>query len=134
MLAWTALGIAVDPVVSMLTGMATLGVAIVGGPLTMSFLVLEMTRSVDVTAAHRTWHRSVRASGEGEEALGILSDERERRRRPILHPPLELDLLGRLLGEHLARDGDWLLLERARRIVEAQRRSPVSSITPSATK
>src|SRR6266700_3603763 len=50
LLAWTALGIVVDPVVSMLTGMATLGVAIVGGPLTMSFLVLEMTRSVDVTA------------------------------------------------------------------------------------
>lgn len=42
--------LAVDPVVAMLTGMATLGVAIVGGPLTMSFLVLEMTRSVDVTA------------------------------------------------------------------------------------
>jgi chloride channel protein, CIC family len=42
--------IAVDPTVSMQTGMATLGVAIVGGPLTMSFLVLEMTRSVDVTA------------------------------------------------------------------------------------
>ncbi len=40
----------VDPTVAMLTGMATLGVAIVGGPLTMSFLVLEMTRSVDVTA------------------------------------------------------------------------------------
>ncbi len=40
----------IDPLVSMLTGMATLGVAIVGGPLTMSFLVLEMTRSVDVTA------------------------------------------------------------------------------------
>ena len=34
----------------MLTGMATLGVAIIGGPLTMSFLVLEMTRNVDVTA------------------------------------------------------------------------------------
>jgi chloride channel protein, CIC family len=43
-------GITLDPTVSMLTGMATLGVAIVGGPLTMSFLVLEMTRSVDVTA------------------------------------------------------------------------------------
>ena len=42
--------LAVDPMVSMLTGMATLGVAIVGGPLTMSFLVLEMTRNVDVTA------------------------------------------------------------------------------------
>jgi CIC family chloride channel protein len=42
--------LAVDPTVSMLTGMATLGVAIVGGPLTMSFLVLEMTRNVDVTA------------------------------------------------------------------------------------
>ncbi len=41
---------AIDPLVSMLTGMATLGVAIVGGPLTMSFLVLEMTRSVDVSA------------------------------------------------------------------------------------
>jgi chloride channel protein, CIC family len=50
LLAWSGLGIVVDPVVSMLTGMATLGVAIVGGPLTMSFLVLEMTRSVDVTA------------------------------------------------------------------------------------
>ncbi|MCP4620264.1 MAG: chloride channel protein [Bradyrhizobium sp.] len=43
-------GLAVDPMVATLTGMATLGVAIVGGPLTMSFLVLEMTRSVDVTA------------------------------------------------------------------------------------
>lgn len=41
---------AIDPLVAMLTGMATLGVAIVGGPLTMSFLVLEMTRNVDVTA------------------------------------------------------------------------------------
>ena len=41
---------AVDPLVAMLTGMATLGVAIVGGPLTMAFLVLEMTRNVDVTA------------------------------------------------------------------------------------
>ena len=49
-LVWTGLGFTVDPMVSMLTGMATLGVAIVGGPLTMSFLVLEMTRSVDVTA------------------------------------------------------------------------------------
>lgn len=46
-----ALAIPLDPLASMLTGMATLGVAIVGGPLTMSFLVLEMTRSVDVTAA-----------------------------------------------------------------------------------
>lgn len=41
---------AIDPLVAMLTGMATLGVAIIGGPLTMSFLVLEMTRNVDVTA------------------------------------------------------------------------------------
>jgi len=46
----TGFDLAVDPLASMLTGMATLGVAIVGGPLTMSFLVLEMTRSVDVTA------------------------------------------------------------------------------------
>jgi CIC family chloride channel protein len=50
LLALSGLNFAVDPTVAMLTGMATLGVAIVGGPLTMSFLVLEMTRSVDVTA------------------------------------------------------------------------------------
>ncbi|TPQ41846.1 chloride channel protein [Bradyrhizobium guangdongense] len=49
-LALAAPGFAIDPLVAMLTGMATLGVAIVGGPLTMSFLVLEMTRNVDVTA------------------------------------------------------------------------------------
>ena len=39
-----------DPTTAALVGMATLGVAIVGGPLTMSFLVLEMTRSLEVTA------------------------------------------------------------------------------------
>jgi CIC family chloride channel protein len=39
-----------DPTAAMLTGMATLGVAIVGGPLTMSFLVLETTHSLEVTA------------------------------------------------------------------------------------
>jgi chloride channel protein, CIC family len=50
LLALSGFEFAVDPLVAMLTGMATLGVAIVGGPLTMSFLVLEMTRSVDVTA------------------------------------------------------------------------------------
>lgn len=43
--------VALDPLASSLAGMAALGVAIVGGPLTMSFLVLEMTRSIDVTAA-----------------------------------------------------------------------------------
>jgi len=41
---------ALDPPVAMLTGMATLGVAVVGGPLTMSFLVLEITRNVEVSA------------------------------------------------------------------------------------
>src|SRR5258708_13806008 len=41
---------ALDPPVAMLTGMATLGVAVVGGPLTMSFLVLEITRNIDVSA------------------------------------------------------------------------------------
>jgi chloride channel protein, CIC family len=45
------LHISVDPITCAFTGMASLGVAIVGGPLTMSFLVLEMTRSVDVSAA-----------------------------------------------------------------------------------
>ena len=50
LLAMVTTSFAVDPLVAMLTGMATLGVAIVGGPLTMSFLVLEMTRNVDVTA------------------------------------------------------------------------------------
>jgi chloride channel protein, CIC family len=50
LLGMSGLDLAIDPMVSTLTGMATLGVAIVGGPLTMSFLVLEMTRNVDVTA------------------------------------------------------------------------------------
>ena len=50
LLGMSGIDLAIDPMVSTLTGMATLGVAIVGGPLTMSFLVLEMTRNVDVTA------------------------------------------------------------------------------------
>ena len=50
LLLMSGLDLAIDPMASTLTGMATLGVAIVGGPLTMSFLVLEMTRSVDLTA------------------------------------------------------------------------------------
>jgi len=45
-----ALAFHVDPNVSALTAMACLGVAIVGGPLTMSFLVLEMTHSLEITA------------------------------------------------------------------------------------
>jgi chloride channel protein, CIC family len=43
-------GIALDYELSALTGMATLGVAVVGGPLTMAFLVLEMTHDFQVTA------------------------------------------------------------------------------------
>jgi CIC family chloride channel protein len=39
-----------DATASALAGMATLGVAIVGGPLTMTFLVLEMTHNFQVTA------------------------------------------------------------------------------------
>ena len=53
LLAMSGLDLAVDPLVAMLTGMATLGVAIVGGPLTMSFLVLEMTQEGIVEGAKR---------------------------------------------------------------------------------
>jgi len=42
--------IEVDSTVSSLIAMASLGVAIVGGPLTMSFLVLEMTGNLELTA------------------------------------------------------------------------------------
>ena len=42
--------IAVDPTICILVGMATLAVAVVGGPLTMSFLVLETTGDFAVTA------------------------------------------------------------------------------------
>jgi CIC family chloride channel protein len=42
--------IAPDPTVCILAGMATFGVVIVGGPLTMSFLVLENTADFSVTA------------------------------------------------------------------------------------
>lgn len=44
------LDIHIDPTISALTAMSCLGVAIVGGPLTMSFMVLEMTRNLDLTA------------------------------------------------------------------------------------
>ena len=37
-----------DPTICILVGMATLGVVIVGGPLTMSFLVLENTADFSV--------------------------------------------------------------------------------------
>jgi CIC family chloride channel protein len=40
-----------DPTICMLAGMGTLAVAIVGGPLTMTFLVLETTRDFTVTGA-----------------------------------------------------------------------------------
>lgn len=50
-LPFLGLKLGIDPTTVALTGMATLGVAIVGGPLTMAFLVLEMTRSLDVAAA-----------------------------------------------------------------------------------
>jgi CIC family chloride channel protein len=43
-------GIGLDETATALTGMAALGVAIVGGPLTMAFLVLEMTHNFQVTA------------------------------------------------------------------------------------
>ena len=42
-------GLAIDPTLCMLVGMATLAVAVVGGPLTMSFLVLETTGDFTVT-------------------------------------------------------------------------------------
>lgn len=46
----SSIDLSLDPTTSALTGMACLGVAIVGGPLTMSFLVLEMTRNLEVSA------------------------------------------------------------------------------------
>ncbi|WP_066819191.1 chloride channel protein [Sphingomonas mali] len=45
-----ATSLPLDPQTSAFAGMAALGVAIVGGPLTMTFLVLEITRSFAVTA------------------------------------------------------------------------------------
>jgi len=41
--------LSIDPTLCMLVGMATLAVAVVGGPLTMSFLVLETTGDFSVT-------------------------------------------------------------------------------------
>jgi CIC family chloride channel protein len=49
-LALPMFGIHIDQTLSGLAAMASLGVAIVGGPLTMSFLVLEMTRNIELTA------------------------------------------------------------------------------------
>ena len=44
-------GFGLDPTALMLAGMGTLAVAVVGGPLTMSFLVLETTGDLGLTAA-----------------------------------------------------------------------------------
>jgi CIC family chloride channel protein len=44
-------GLALDPTICVLAGMGTLAVAIVGGPLTMTFLVLETTGDFTVTGA-----------------------------------------------------------------------------------
>jgi len=49
-LALIAPHLAVDPSICILVGMATLAVAVVGGPLTMAFLVLETTGDFAVTA------------------------------------------------------------------------------------
>jgi CIC family chloride channel protein len=49
-LALPAVGIEVDSTICSLIAMASLGVAIVGGPLTMTFLVLEMTGNLELTA------------------------------------------------------------------------------------
>lgn len=45
------LGLAVDPVISAVTGMAALATAVIGTPLTMVLLVLEMTKSFGAAAA-----------------------------------------------------------------------------------
>lgn len=45
------LGLGIDPVVSAVTGMAGLATAVIGAPLTMVLLVLEMTKSFDAAAA-----------------------------------------------------------------------------------
>ena len=49
LLATYAPALAVDPTICILVGMSTLAVAVVGGPLTMSFLVLETTGDFSVT-------------------------------------------------------------------------------------
>ena len=47
-------GVAIDPLAAALVGMGALSVAIVGGPLTMSFLVLETTGDFGLSAATLT--------------------------------------------------------------------------------
>ncbi|MBN9009155.1 MAG: chloride channel protein [Rhizobiales bacterium] len=44
-------GLAPDPLVATIIGMTAMAVAVVGGPLTMSFLALEVTRDLPVTLA-----------------------------------------------------------------------------------
>ncbi|MDX6807289.1 chloride channel protein [Terrihabitans rhizophilus] len=52
--AWLLPAIPFDPLVSAVIGMSALGVAVVGGPLTMTFLVLEMTGDYVITGAALT--------------------------------------------------------------------------------
>ncbi|MEO8685658.1 MAG: chloride channel protein [Devosia sp.] len=51
LLALSGLAPHIDPVIAALVGMASLAVGVVGGPLTMTFLVLEITGDLAITAA-----------------------------------------------------------------------------------
>jgi CIC family chloride channel protein len=113
LLALTDLPAALDPQNAALVGMGALATAVVGGPLTMSFLVLETTRDFGVTAA--TLAASLIASSVVRERFGYSFST------------WRLHLRGETIRS--ARDVGWVRTLTAGRMM----RTDVSTIAESAT-
>jgi CIC family chloride channel protein len=113
LLSLTDLPAALHPVNAALVGMGALATAVVGGPLTMSFLVLEITRDFGVTAATL--------------AASLVASSLVRERFGYSFSTWRLHLRGETIRS--ARDVGWVRSLTAGRMM----RTDVSTIAESAT-
>jgi CIC family chloride channel protein len=113
LLALTDLPAVLDPQNAALVGMGALATAVVGGPLTMSFLVLETTRDFGVTAATL--------------AASLVASSLVRERFGYSYSTWRLHLRGETIRS--ARDVGWVRTLTAGRMM----RTDVASIAESAT-
>jgi CIC family chloride channel protein len=117
--------IAVDPTICILVGMATLAVAVVGGPLTMSFLVLETTGDFAVTAI--VLAASVVTSLVVRETFGYsFSTWRMHLRGETIRGAIDVGWMRSLtVGRMMRRDPETILGEAS--LAELRRRFPLGS-------
>ena len=117
--------IAVDPTICILVGMATLAVAVVGGPLTMSFLVLETTGDFAVTAI--VLAASVITSLVVRETFGYsFSTWRLHLRGETIRGAIDVGWMRSLtVGRMMRRDPETILGEAG--LAELRRRFPLGS-------